>query len=640
MIMSEGNGPRPQTGWLSKALNTLRTIVMTVRRSFRPLILTSVFYRIIALTVLTPLASGYAGMLLAKSGHVVIANEVIAEFLLRPIGLLILLVIAACGLTLIALEQACLMSVLIRKPEQRPLTTAIEAVRQVFKRFFAIHALALRIVFRLLAISSPFILLAWVLYVSLLGEHDINYYLANWPLEFKLAVTGVSLLILTLSIILIREAARVVLSLPILLVEAKTPIQALKESRKRSAGRGFSMALSMIAWAVAALSVSSLIAAAFIWAGRLGLPFLLGSSAVLIPATGLWFIGFSLGQLAVSIAATAAFGVLVMTMYGKPMSRGDGLNGGPESVISARPGLTRPISVGKVIGLVGIAWVIAAITGWALLSQADLDDRTQIVAHRGASGAAPENTLAAVDQAIADGAHWVEIDVQRTADDQVVVIHDRDLMRIGKVALTVTQTPYAELAQIDIGSWFDPNFSDQRIPTLQAVLGQCKGKIKVNIELKYYAWDLQLADRVIAIVEELNMENSIVIMSLRPEAVSQVKAERPDWQVGLLAAAALTDLTRVKADFLAVHSKMVTSGFVRRTHRSGKTIQVWTINDTVGMTKMFGMGVDAIITDEPGRAVRLLAQRAIMDPLERLLVTAGLVVMGDETHIDPATEGL
>lgn len=312
--MSEGNGSRSQWGWLRKELDTHRTIVMASKRSFQPLIFTSVFYRIIALTVLTPLASGFTGMLLARSGHVVIANEVITEFLLQPIGLLIMLAIAACGLTLIALELACLMSVLIRKPEQRPLTTAIEAFRHVFQRFFAIHALCLRIVLRLLAISSPFILLAWVTYVTLLGEHDINYYLANWPLEFKLAITVVSLLILALTIILGREATRIVLSLPILLAEAKTTTQALKESRERSAGRGFSMALSMIAWAVAALSVSSLIAAVFIWVGRLSLPLYLGTSAVMVPAIGLWFIGSSIGQLAVSIAVTAAFGVLVMMM--------------------------------------------------------------------------------------------------------------------------------------------------------------------------------------------------------------------------------------------------------------------------------------------------------------------------------------
>jgi glycerophosphoryl diester phosphodiesterase len=141
-------------------------------------------------------------------------------------------------------------------------------------------------------------------------------------------------------------------------------------------------------------------------------------------------------------------------------------------------------------------------------------------------------------------------------------------------------------------------------------------------------------------VEKFRMQSEVVVMSLRPQALEQVKRERPDWQVGLLAAATLTDLAGVDVNFLAVHSKMVNPGFVRRIHRNGKTIQVWTVNDTVGMTKMFGMGVDALITDEPVRAVQLLAQRAGMNPMERMLVTAGLLVVGDQEHIDPSTDGL
>ena len=136
------------------------------------------------------------------------------------------------------------------------------------------------------------------------------------------------------------------------------------------------------------------------------------------------------------------------------------------------------------------------------------------------------------------------------------------------------------------------------------------------------------------------MQNEIVVMSLRPQAVEQIKRERPDWQVGLLAAASLTDLAGVEADFLAVHSKMVNPGFVRRIHRSGKTIQVWTVNDTIGMTSMFGMGVDGLITDEPAQAVQLLAQRADMNPVERMLVTTGLLVVGDQAHLDPSTDGV
>jgi glycerophosphoryl diester phosphodiesterase len=85
---------------------------------------------------------------------------------------------------------------------------------------------------------------------------------------------------------------------------------------------------------------------------------------------------------------------------------------------------------------------------------------------------------------------------------------------------------------------------------------------------------------------------------------------------------------------------MVTPGFVRRVHRAGKVLYVWTVNDAVGMTRQFGMGVDALITDKPALAVRLLDQRGEMTPVERLLVTAGLLLVGETEHVDPKTDGI
>jgi glycerophosphoryl diester phosphodiesterase len=361
---------------------------------------------------------------------------------------------------------------------------------------------------------------------------------------------------------------------------------------------------------------------------------------LLVPVIGALFVSFTLTQLLVNMAATAGFSLLGMHWYIElePSKAARKSRRQPPKELPQQPG-TR-ISGLWVLGGAALSVILAAITGWLLLSNADLEDRTEVMAHRGASGSAPENTLAAVEKAISDGAHWVEIDVQRTADDQVVVVHDRDLMKIGGKPLVVTQSRYADLARVDVGSWFDAAFADQRIPTLQSVLECCKGRIKVNIELKYYVWDEQLALRVIHIVEQSRTEEEIVIMSLKPEAVDQVRSLRPDWQVGLLSAGALGNLARVDADFLAVHSRMVTSGFVRRTYRAGKTLYVWTVNDAAGMTRQFGLGVDALITDKPALAIRLLDQRAKMDPVERLLVTAGLILVGETEHVDPKTDGM
>jgi glycerophosphoryl diester phosphodiesterase len=145
---------------------------------------------------------------------------------------------------------------------------------------------------------------------------------------------------------------------------------------------------------------------------------------------------------------------------------------------------------------------------------------------------------------------------------------------------------------------------------------------------------------VIEIVENFRMEKESVIMSLKLEAVSQVRSLRPDWTVGLLSAAKLGKLTRVDCDFLAVHSRKVTPGFVRRVHRSGKSLYVWTVNDAVGMMRLFGMKVDAVITDKPALAVRLHDEWTEMDPFERLLLTAGLLMVGESEHLDPRTDGV
>jgi len=638
--MKTHNGRKQHSQLRIEGLDTAKKIISTLRRSFLSVFLTSVFYRIIAFTILTPLVSGYAGLFFAGSGRLVIANEEIAEFFLQPLGFFALLVIAACSLTLIALEQACLMALLVQKDAKDTINRAVRAFRYALKRTIGIHKLALLIVFRIVLTSVPFVILAGLIYHALLSEHDINYYLTNQPSEFKIAVIGGILLTVGLAITLIRYTVRVVFSLPILMFESKKPAEALRESFLKSEHRRFPIALRIGGWGLTVLAASSVSTTAFIWAGRLSLPFLLGHNTYLVPVIGLLFLSLTICQFLISIAATTSFSALVMILYGTHIPRLKGLNGSQAGSTMSRTNQNDTVSGLVVIIGVVVSFIVAATTGWFLLSRADIEDRTEIVAHRGASGSAPENTISAVKQAISDGAHWVEIDVQRTADDRVVVVHDRDLVRIGNNALVVSQTSYAQLAHVDVGSWFHPRFSDQRIPTLEAVLEKCKGKIKLNIELKYYAWDPHLASRVIAIVENAHMQNEIVVMSLKPKAVAQVKRERPDWQVGLLAAAALTDLASVKADFLAVHSRMVTPKFVHRVHRKGKTLQVWTINDTVGMTKMFGMGVDALITDEPDRAVHLLAQRAGMDPVERMLVTAGLLVAGDQTHVDPSTDGV
>ena len=109
-------------------------------------------------------------------------------------------------------------------------------------------------------------------------------------------------------------------------------------------------------------------------------------------------------------------------------------------------------------------------------------------------------------------------------------------------------------------------------------------------------------------------------MSLESKGIAKVKSLRPDWTVGLLTAVSAGDLTRAKADFLAVNSKLATRGFIQAAHRRDKTVSAWTVNDAYAMSAMISRGVDNLITDYPALARQVLAERKQMSPLERLMV--------------------
>ena len=160
------------------------------------------------------------------------------------------------------------------------------------------------------------------------------------------------------------------------------------------------------------------------------------------------------------------------------------------------------------IGGVIISFLVGA---WLVNSIKPFDDVT-IVAHRGAAGRAPENTRAAVRAALEDKTDWVEIDVQETVDGHVVVVHDSDFMKLAGTDLKVWDGTLEQIQQIDVGSWFGDEFSEERVPTLAQVLRESKGKAKVVIELKYYGHDDKLEQRVIDIVEQEEMVDDTAIM--------------------------------------------------------------------------------------------------------------------------------
>jgi len=311
----------------------------------------------------------------------------------------------------------------------------------------------------------------------------------------------------------------------------------------------------------------------------------------------------------------------------------------PEPAALGRFGAPVELSRRMIAGIVAL--VTLFFVGFATLATIVTRQRNeiQVIAHRGSSAEAPENTLAAFRLAIEQGADVVELDVQESADGEVLVAHDSDLMKVAGVGLKIWEADAADLRSIDIGSHAGADFAAERMPTLAEALAVCKGKVHMIIELKSYGHDQQLEERVVAIVEAAGMEDSCSFMSLDHHMVGALKRLRPKWRVGVLAAKAFGDLTSLDADFLAVETRMATARFVRRTHRAGQDVYVWTVNDPAWMLTFMSRGVDGLITDRPDVARQVVARRAELSDAQRVLV-ALLIRLGVRTEALEAEDAL
>ncbi len=587
-------------------------------RCWKQLVLTNLLFKIIAFIVLTPFVAVLLNVLVTLSGKSVLADQDIVFFFLSPMGWVCLIILGAAWLAIGALELAALMSI-VAAPETKTVRP-LDALRFSATNAPRILGVTVRMVGIALLIVAPFLIIAAVVYFALLSAHDINFYLQEKPPEFLIAIGIAAIIGLALFFLYLRLIANWFYALPIVFFEQVRPSQALRESRRRATGHRRRIVGWIAGWLLAAAIISSLTTGLVVLIGQWIVPTFAGSLPLLVIAAGFGLLVWSIVNLAVTLLSDTAYAVLNFGFYraGGAGEQFDPSRLGIGSSDPDRP-LLRITRTRVILG--AIAGVVAAVAiGLVTMNSIKLEDRTEIMAHRGASAAAPENTMAAVRRAISDDADWVEIDVQETADDEVVVFHDSDFMKLAGNPLKIRDATMEDLRDIDIGSWFDPSFSNERVPTLRHVLQECKGKIRVNIELKYYGYEKQLEQRVVDIVEACGMADQVVIMSLKIDAVKKMKSLRPDWQVGFLMSLAAGNLKQIEADFLAINASFVDRSLVRASHSIGKPVLVWTVNDPVGMSSMISKGVDALITDEPALAREILLQRASMSVPERLLV--------------------
>jgi glycerophosphoryl diester phosphodiesterase len=233
-----------------------------------------------------------------------------------------------------------------------------------------------------------------------------------------------------------------------------------------------------------------------------------------------------------------------------------------------------------------------------------------ILAHRGASSAAPENTLAAFRLAIAQGADGVELDVQLTRDGVAVVMHDRTLKRTAGLRRRVSSIEASRVAELDCGSWFDARYCGERIPTLRQVLELFDDRYVVNLELKA-GRGAELVDAVVEIVRARGAFERVVLSSFDHRLVRRARDVAPEiaratlmhpLDVGMPSRAALA----VDAAAVVLSRRQLRRDRVDDAHRRDLAVVVYTVDAPRDVARCARFGVDAIITNDPAGTRRLL----------------------------------
>lgn len=222
----------------------------------------------------------------------------------------------------------------------------------------------------------------------------------------------------------------------------------------------------------------------------------------------------------------------------------------------------------------------------------------KITAHRGNVKYAPENTIAALEVASKNGAHYAEIDVQQSSDGQLVLMHDSSLKRTTGEDADVWELTLEELKTLDAGSSFDESFAGEKIPTLSEAIEASKGKILLNIEIKINDHQDDIVKKVVDEIYKHGIQNSCVVTSLDYDTLQEVEALKPELKTGYIMFVALGDLSKLNIDFYSVEENNVTDKFVTQAHLLGREVHVWTINEADDMRKLMDLGVDSIITDD------------------------------------------
>lgn len=237
------------------------------------------------------------------------------------------------------------------------------------------------------------------------------------------------------------------------------------------------------------------------------------------------------------------------------------------------------------------------------------EDDFMIIAHRGASGSAPENTIPAIIKAINDGANYIEIDVHQTLDNKIIAIHDYSVDRTTNSEGDIKNLTYAEIKKMDAGKWFSNEFEGTRVPLMEEIFDIIPDSVKLIIEVKGDSSEYPgIENNIVDIVNKSNLKNRIILKSFDEDVLNKFKLLAPEIP-RLLVYVFGFGVLETDCQYLQHYELFLRESFVKSAQKEGYKIIAWGVQSECNMERVLSYGVDGIETDYPDILIKLLQDK-------------------------------
>ncbi len=589
------------------ALNDIKTglfeAIATVRKSFVPAVLFEAAINIIGAIIITPLSAFLFARLVRLSGFSAVNNLQVLSFFFSLPGILSMTLAAMALFIGLFIKEAGQLAILSSAHYGVPISFRYLVNRSVFM-------LPKLLRMGVVEFSAYFLLifpLIWLL-VTLVGEGA--FFSLGWPAVTQW-MTGswwrialVSIGIGGLIYGMIRFFVNRIFLIPCAVLENLSFPEAVRRSICLVKGSFFRILFLLSLWFIIFLLTVVGVASLIVEMIGIGIGDIHPENPVFFSFFVLVIVIGVVASVIVSLVLNPINTAFIFHLYLRHRKRKEGAE--PKIIlpkISRQTGQTPWIHKHPKLAATGFfAGVLAVAFLFFLGLQEEaplLKDHVEVTAHRGSSLRAPENTLSAILLAAKEGADYAEMDVRQTADDVVVLLHDESLWARTGVHQRIWSITYPEVRQLDAGIRFSPDFAGERIVSLEEVIQQTVGKIKLNIEIKAHPQNPHIASAVVSLIEQYGIVHQCVITSLDYRTLQRVRRLNPDIRIGLITALSIGTLWDLDVDFYSIIHTMATPEFLHRADSIGRSVHVWTVNDRDEMERLIRLGVDNIITDDP-----------------------------------------